>query len=207
MTTKHRIVSVLLRVYPASWRREYGAELEHVLLDAPLGPAAVADVCWNGFRQRLRVAEPAAIVGLFLMVVVSGVLASNLMSSSAPGDILRGVLEPTNITWPTVVVSLLNPRNELYVLLILACGCWTSLKYGGRIGRAATAGAVMTLLGSLPVMLAGAAMLAAGTADPRRAVGALVEPLFALPYAAVWGAVGGQLGRRIAYVVRRYVRS
>ena len=58
-TMKSCIVAALLRLYPAAWRSEYGPELSGILLARPLGPDVIADILWNGFRQRARAAEPS----------------------------------------------------------------------------------------------------------------------------------------------------
>ena len=68
---KHRLASALVRLYPAAWRREYGAELTDLLVNRPFGVGALADVIWNAFGQRLRRPEPALISAsaVFAMVV------------------------------------------------------------------------------------------------------------------------------------------
>jgi hypothetical protein len=68
---------------------------------------------------------------------------------------------------------------------------------------------VIGLVASLPVMAAGLVALtgiAGLQTDPRLARAALVEPSFALPLAAVWGAVGGQIGRRVSDIRGRFAR-
>jgi hypothetical protein len=210
MNTKHRIVTVLLRLYPSSWRREYGAELADLLLARPLTTAIVGDVLWNGARHRLRVTEPATILGLAMTAVVTGAFVSNFSHPGPTTNVFSGVLQASNKTLPTMVVSQLDPGSEGYVLLLVLCGCWTNVKHGGRIGRSAMAAVKMTLIGGIPVMLADVLMLAGAPgfdADPRLAIAAVVAPLFALPLSAIWGAVGGQIGRRVAYFRRRHVRS
>jgi hypothetical protein len=198
MNTRHRLIAAFLRVYPVSWRQEYGAELEDVLLARPLTAGIVVNVLWNGLRQRVRATEPATILGIVMMAIVTGQFAF----SSDP------VLLSSEITWPPLVVSVLNPSTELYALLLMACGGWTNLKYGGRIGRSAWAAIKLTFIAGIPVMLAGALMLArVEEASPRVAVATLVAPLVALPYSGLWGAVGGSIGRRLSYLRRRFARS
>jgi hypothetical protein len=198
MNTKHRIVAALLRLYPASWRREYGAELEDLLLTRPLTAAVAADVVSNGLRQRLRAAEPATLLGLVILALVTGAFAYGA----------DPVVRPSGITWPPLVVSWMNPSTELYVLLLVLCGAWTNLKYGGRIGRSARAGVKVTFIGGIPVMIAGTLMLAGiGNARPSVGFATLVAPIFALPLSGIWGAVGGEVGRRISYLISRLRRG
>ena len=202
MTTKQRVVAALLRIYPASWRHEYGAELEDLLVARPLTAAVVTDVFSNGMRHRLRATEPATWLGFLMLTIVTSAFAAG----SDP------VLQPSGITWPPLVVSWTNPSTELYALVLVLCGVWTNLKYGGRVSRSARAGAKLTFIGGLPVIVAGTLMLAGiGNARPSVAFSTLVAPIFALPLSAIWGAVGGQIGRRIAYLLtclrRRRARS
>ena len=68
MMTKDWLIAALLRIYPAAWRREYGAELTAILQGRPLGLRVMTDVLWNGLRLRVRAAEPSTILGLASML-------------------------------------------------------------------------------------------------------------------------------------------
>jgi hypothetical protein len=243
MSVKHCIVRTLVFLYPAPWRREYGAELQDLLLARPLGLAAFADVVWSALRQRCRATEPATLLGVTMMAIVATGLVSNRAAPPRGGTEFGAVLRPSNMTWPSVVVSPLKAvagiagtgvTFELYVLLLLFAGAWTNLRYGGPISRAAIAGARMTFLAGLPVVVLALTMMA-GLIDVRLvqpggvataivdgplaytyygaepfpwfSFAALMAPVFALPLAAIWGAVGGQLGRRINHFRHRLVRS
>ena len=46
-----------------------------------------------------------------------------------------------------------------------------------------------------------------GETGPAFAFAVLTAPLFALPVSALWGAVGGQLGRNLSHLRRRLARS
>ena len=198
MNSRHWIIAALMRLYPASWRNEFGAELQDLLLARPLTFAIACNVLWSGLRQRGRATEPATIIGLGMMAVV----AAAFIFSSEP------VLQPSGITWPPLDVSWLDPSTEFYALLLMVCGVWTQLKYSDRIRRSAIAAMKLTLIGGIPVMLVGVLMFI-GVVDafPRVAFGTLVAPIFATPYSAVWGAVGGQIGRSLSYLRRRFARS
>src|SRR5262245_49000975 len=70
MRSRHMMTTVLLRLYPHAWRKEYGAELAGILLARPLNWGVVGDVVWSSLGQRFRVAEPSSLVGFASMLVV-----------------------------------------------------------------------------------------------------------------------------------------
>ena len=44
---------LLLRLYPAAWRRRYGDELDQLVEDVGLRPSVVLDLARNGLRERV----------------------------------------------------------------------------------------------------------------------------------------------------------
>jgi hypothetical protein len=48
------VIRLLLRLYPASWRRRYGDEFEALLTERPLGPFDVADVLLGALDAQLH---------------------------------------------------------------------------------------------------------------------------------------------------------
>jgi hypothetical protein len=194
-------VAVLVRLYPAAWRSEYGAELTDILLAHPLGPRVIADVLWNGLRQRARAVEPCTILGLASMSVI---LTGFALTGGAYGRDWNAVLQPSSKTFPTVTVTFL--ASELYVLLLIGCGCWTHLRYGGKVWRSGLAAMTMSLLAGLPVMVGGVLMtlgffsvrFVGSDLPPVSALAVLVSPLVRTPEYWMWGALGGQLGKWIA---------
>lgn len=60
-------VRQLLRLYPASWRNEYGVEMRAMLLEQPLTPAVAGDVLRNALRENFRHPDPWKITALFLI--------------------------------------------------------------------------------------------------------------------------------------------
>lgn len=187
MSTHDRIVNALLRLYPHAWRAEYGAELADLLRRRPLTSGVVGDVFLNGLRARVRAELPAAIIG--------GLMSGIVIAAYASG---ATVLEPTHITLPSLVVAQTNPRNELYVIVLVSCGLWTRVRRGGTVRRSAWAAAVVTFLADLPVLILGLATLSPAV---------VAAPLLALPYAAVWGAAGGQFGSWIVALRQRFARA
>ncbi len=216
MSAKRLIVAALLRVYPATWRDEYGSELEDLLLARPLGARIAADVLASGLNERVRAAHPAALCGVTMLIVIAHGLAANVA-----GFEWAAVLQESAKTLPTVVVKPLG--SELYVLLLAGCGYAVVAWRGGTVPQAGLAAMKVSLLAGLPVIVAGVAMLV-GVLDvivlaPGMAPGAeqsfaytyydalrkapaplavIAAPFFALPQSWLWGMVGGALGRRQA---------
>jgi len=52
---KRSVVQILLFSYPATWRNEYGAELEDLLLAEPLRIQVVFNVLWHALREQTRI--------------------------------------------------------------------------------------------------------------------------------------------------------
>ena len=187
---KHRIISALLRLYPAAWRSEYGPELDGILLARPLGPRVIADVIWNGLWQRAQVAEPSTILGVVSILVV---LAGFVLSGGEPS------------TWkilPTVAVSFLFAG--VFAVLQVICGCWTHLRYGGRVYRSGLAAMKTSLIAGIPLVLGALLMILGlvdlrfpGTTLPLSPSAMVFAPLARLPDAWIWGALGGLLGKCI----------
>ena len=192
--TKDWLIAALLRIYPATWRREYGVELTDILRERPLTPRVMADVGWNGLWQCGRVAEPSTILGLASMFITLAAL------------VVRGVVvRPSSITFPTVRVTLLTA--ELYVLLVVGCGCWTYLRHGDKVTRSGVAAMRMSLIAGIPALVIGLFMMfgfldviadAHGAAGVRTAWAILIARLAQVPEAWIWGSIGGLIGKWIA---------
>lgn len=219
MKYQDQIVSAMLRVYPTAWRQEYGAELADVLSQRPLTAGTVADVLWNGAGQRLRYTEPAARMGTLVMLCVIAGVISNVVAPASAGQGFAAVLKDSGKTLPTVLVTPL--ATDLYVLMLVGCGCWTHLRYGGPVSESSMAAVRLGALAGMPVMVVGLLMLL-GTIHLRvvgpgdvltlsrqgwtytyytarshtpSSLSVLTAPLFRLPGAWLWGLIGGQLGR------------
>jgi hypothetical protein len=228
MTMKDRIIAMLLRVYPASWRAEYGSELQELMRVRPLSLRTVVDVIRNGLLQRMHTAEISTLLGLVTMLVIIGGLVWNIAAPLPYGFGWTALLQDSSITLPRVVVKLF--RSEVYVWLLILVGCLTHLQHGGTAAQSGKAAVKVTLLAGLPVMVAGVLMLfgilrviSLGPADMPTtfqqhgfaytyysaehalpgAWNVLLAPLFALPQCWIWGVVGGGLGRWIGPHLRR----
>jgi hypothetical protein len=199
MISRQRLADLLVRLYPDAWRREYGDELTGVLLAHPITGRIVADVVWNGVRQRARAASPATILGLASMLVV---LAGFAVTPHSYVRWAIGVVRPTFMTFPTLTVTFLG--SEIYTVLLVVCGYWTARRYNVTPARSGVAAMKMSLLAALPVIVAGA-LLELGVID-YSLVGLeslrppplmmMIAPFARLPYYWMWGLFGGASARR-----------
>jgi len=223
MNIRQRLVAALLRTYPSEWRGEYGSELTDLLLTRPLGADIVADVLWNGLRQRVRTLEPSTHLGLVMMLAILAGFVGNIAAPRPYGHGWTALLEPSSKTLPTITVRPL--ASEFYVLFLVGCGCWINLRRGGQPSRSGMAAMRICFIAGIPIMLAGTLMLlgvldvtVVGPGDtpttfrehgftytyyspqphPPAPLSILVSPLFRLPESWIWGTLGGLLGRRIS---------
>jgi len=214
------IVRSLLRLYPAAWRREYGPELADLLSHRPLGFGVVINVAWNAARQRVRDAEPAVrLGGVVMLIILTGVIW-NIAAPGFGGRGVAAVIQDSSKTLPTIVVTAL--ASDLYVLTLIACGCWTHLRRGASVQQCGIAAVRLGAIAGVPVMIVGVLMLV-GIVDLRvvgpgesatgglgltftyyttrahtpSVLAVLTAPLFRLPESWIWGMVGGQIGRAI----------
>ena len=223
MSIKHRLITVLLGIYPAQWRREYGGELRDLLLTEPLGPGTIGDVVWNAVRERLRSLELATVFGLVAMAAILTTLSWNIVAPQPYGTGWTTLLEPSDMTFPTIRIRPLV--SELYALFLMACGCSMHLRHGTTPARSGMSAMKVCFLAGLPIMTAGVLMLLGimhaivlGPGDipttfrehgfalsyyselrqPPGSLAVVLAPLARLGESWVWGAVGGSLGRTIA---------
>jgi hypothetical protein len=195
MTMKPWLAATLVRLYPAQWRAEYGGELEHLLLTRPFTLHVVADVVWNGFRQRIRSADLATCFGLGAMLVVIAAMSSGYT-----------VLEPSHMTFPAVSVRPLH--SDLYVVFLIASGCALQLHTRTRLWRTGVAAMKISFIAGVPIIVAGV-LLIAGIVQPDSDAYSpagwqvAVAPIARLGESWIWGAAGGALGRAIACINAR----
>jgi hypothetical protein len=202
--TKDRLIAALLRIYPAAWRREYGVELTVILQRRPLDLRVMIDVLWSGLRLRVRAAEPSTTLGLASMLLT---LTGFIVPGGSYSGAWRALLRPSWRLFPTINVTFM--ASEAYVLLLVACGCWSYLRHGGKVTGSGLAAMGMSLIAGIPIMLI-AVLLMAGFLDLAfldsqggatirpSALAILLAPLARVPEAWIWGSIGGLLGKRIA---------
>jgi len=143
---KHFIVRMLLRMYPDSWRREYGIELRDLLVARPLTVGTFGNVLRSGLWQRLRAAEISTLVGIGILLVMLNGFVWNIIAPPRYGSGSSMLLQ---YFW----------ESNLYVEILVGCGLWTYLRYGGKLSRSGRAAMRITFLAGVPSMLAGVLML------------------------------------------------
>jgi hypothetical protein len=137
---KRRIVTVLLRLYPAHWRAEYAQELASILGRRPLSAAAVFDTLRSAMLERVRVSEPWVLIGSLLFLL--NFCASAINSIAPMPELAYGVYEwcmwiplMVGICWMTlrgaslrqsivaaVKIALLSNATDLLLLALWAAG-------------------------------------------------------------------------------------
>jgi hypothetical protein len=219
---KTKLVSVLMRLYPKAWRKQYGAELADILRARPLTARVCSDIVASALWQRVRAVEAATFVGLGLMLVTSAAIAWNIVGAPpyawSPGQSLS---EPPMLS--ERIELLQRPlRSEFYVLVLAGIGFWTAWCSNRAPGWAAVR---VSTIASLPLVLIGLLMLF-GVLDfielypgqtpapfDQRGISytfykglqqipgpapivLLLSPLLRLLGAFMWGTIGGWLGRK-----------
>ncbi len=220
---KTKLVSVLMRLYPKAWRKQYGAELADMLQARPLTARVCSDIVLSALWQRVRAVEAATFVGLGLMLVTSAAIAWNIVGAPpyawSPGQSLS---EQPMLS--ERIELLQRPlRSEFYVLVLAGIGFWTAWRGNRSPGWAAVR---VSTIASLPLVLIGLLMLF-GVLDfielypgqtpapfDQRGISytfykglqqipgpapivLLLSPLLRLPGAWMWGSIGGWIGRKM----------
>ena len=113
MSGSRRLGRILLRCYPAAWRRRYGNELLDLLSEDPITPRVVIDVAATGLTLRGRAARSAlqgdtvmtirpawrhptafAVVGALLIVPTFLFVAASLLSYELGFTAIRDTVAP-----------------------------------------------------------------------------------------------------------------
>jgi hypothetical protein len=219
---KTMLVSLLMRLYPRAWRKEYGAELADMLQARPLSTRVFIDVALSAMWQRTRAADLATWVGLGLMGVTLGAIAANIIAPQ-PHPWSPGLPRGAQPRFAEYIAWLQRPlHSESYVLLLAGIGFWVALRGKTSAGRAAIR---VSMIASCPLVLVGLLMLfgvlgyselnpgQASTTFEQRGIlytfytgfqqipgpaplVMLLSPVLRLPGAWLWGSIGGWLGRR-----------
>jgi hypothetical protein len=210
---KTMFVSLLMRLYPLAWRNEYGAELADMLRARPLTARVCTDVVISASWQRMRATLASTWVGIGLMFAVIAAIASNIAVAPAYQQSML----------PEHIELLQKPmRSEVYVLVLLCLGFWTTLTGSRSPGRAAVRASIIA---SIPIALTGLLMMTgvlpytevlpgqvATTVHDRgilytfykgiqqipgpAPLPLLLSPLLRIPGAWLWGSIGGWVGRQ-----------
>ena len=221
---KTKLVSLLMRLYPKAWRKEYGAELAAMLQARPLTARVCGDVVLSALWQRTRAIEAPTWVGLGLMLAMTGAIAANIVDPPpyvwAPGQSISELPELAD----QVKLVQRPMRSELFVLVMAGIGFWSALGGKPQPGRVAIR---VWLIASIPIAAIGVLMLSGalgyiellpGQTPPplndrglvyvvykaplgipaSAPVAFLLSPLLRLPGACLWSFVGASLGRTFA---------
>jgi len=181
---KRHLIAFLLRLYPARWRSEYGAEFAGVLAARPLTAGEFCNVAMNAAWQQLRLQEPWLLLGVPVALIECAQLIAGMPFAAREHD--------------------RNFAGAAFALAVFfATGFWTMWRNGKRAGRAAIA---FNLLATAPYFLFGLGALA-GVA-PIRTVDAgasasywrgvlLTAPFFQVAVAGTTGWLGGRAARLV----------
>jgi uncharacterized protein involved in exopolysaccharide biosynthesis len=83
-----RIMRFLVRLYPSSWRKRYGAELYALLEDAPPSARDAFDVFWGALKMQMttwnfgRITLACSVAGILVAVVMSFALPVHYVSQA-----------------------------------------------------------------------------------------------------------------------------
>ena len=133
MTFRLRLIRSLLYIYPATWRAEYGPELDALLASRPLTAAVVLDVIWNSLIQRLRHSEPWKVAAGCLLAWTTVGMVWNTLRPWSNGEYARFT-------------------NSIF-LVLFAAACWTTFRGRDGIKTAAEGAAKAALISTLPDIL------------------------------------------------------
>ncbi len=178
----------------------------------PLTVRVCSDIVLSALWQRLRVVQAPTWVGIGLMFVTIGSIASIIVAAPAYQQSML----------PEHIELLQKPmRSEFYVLVLFCLGFWTTLTGSRSPGRAAVRASIIA---SIPIALTGLLMMTgvlsytevlpghiASTVHDRgilytfykgiqqipgpAPLPLLLSPLLRIPGAWLWGSIGGWVGR------------
>jgi hypothetical protein len=129
---KKRIVRFLLRLYPASWRVEYGQELASILESRRLSAAVVFDTLRSAMVERARVSEPWLVIGSLSFFLN---FCASVINSFAP--------------MPPVAYGIYE--RFMWILLIVGV-CWVTLR-GASLRKTIVGAVKIALLGNATDLL------------------------------------------------------
>jgi hypothetical protein len=221
---KRAVISLLMRLYPETWRNEYGVELREMLDASPLTRAVAFDVARSAVWQRMRATQVTTWVGLSLMLAIIGAITANIVDPPpymwAPGQSISKLPRLAD----QVELVQRPMRSTLFVLVMAGVGFWTAFRRNRQPGRVAMR---VWLIASIPLVALGGLLLTGvlgyiellpgqtpmpfderglvyvvyqaplGLPVPAP-VAFLLSPLLGLPGACLWTIVGSSLGRRVA---------
>jgi hypothetical protein len=184
---KRHLISFLLRLYPARWRSEYGAEFANLLAARPLTVREFSNVVAHAAWQQLRLGEPWLLLGV----------PATLVSLIGCAERVAGVPFAARDHGGNFAGA------AIALTVFFATGCWTMWRNGKGAGRAAI---WFNLLASSPYFLFGlagvAGVLPIRTVDANESANywrgvLLTAPFFQIAVAGVAGWCGGLAARLV----------
>ena len=190
----------LLRLYPAGWRRRYGAEMEALLHESRPGPREALDLARGALDAHLHPqwpdrSGPAAWLIWLALVVLAGCVNTWIVGAGyfVHLESLDGILGNGPVA------------SELDPFALLVSGAWALGAILGFLGGLRTAGWFCVLMAARPisVWLTTIALTAAVLGGQPRTAAAVISTM------AVWAYVFGPLagGYLVGFVALRRART
>jgi hypothetical protein len=182
------IKNILLRLYPAAFRKEYGEEFADVLASRPLTLGAVANVLWSSAGQRFRHAATWLLAGMCLLLLhVTRMLLQFIGMVSMQED------------------SGLDPMADLP---LAQTGLWIAIKRNGSFLAGLTGTIEAALLFKIPMFVLPLLFSRTSifTGAPVVINSRLEGVGFAVLFVAAAGAVFGHCGAICGTIIRRFRR-
>jgi hypothetical protein len=183
---KRRLIAFLIRLYPARWRSEYGAEFAGLLAARPLIMREFCNVVAHAAWQQLRLQEPWLLLGIpftTLSIIGCARVVAGMPFAAQEHD--------------------RNFAGAVALWAFFATGYWTMWRKRKGAGRAAI---WFNLLAAAPYFLLGLASVAGlvpiRTVDAGASVNywrgvLLTAPFFQIAVAGLFGWLGGLAARLV----------
>jgi hypothetical protein len=153
------VIALLLRLYPAAWRRRYGDEFAAVLEERPLGPFDVADVLLGALDAHLHRrglwTESGPRKGLVMTLRIGGLAA-----------VLFGLVWALGIAWASssdtdddiVAVALTIIGEVSLIIALIGLSAFQARQHHRLVWASVllpVAGAVVTIVGTVGMQIRG----------------------------------------------------
>lgn len=195
---RHHAARLLVGLYPAEWRNEYGSELYHLLVARPIRFRAAVDVVLSAVTQQVAYGHAWRFTGAALLCYVLAQLAISILCPPAYEN--RGHSQWMFCLAFAVAGALTRKDSVEAALKTLAVGLWP-LTLTGVLYASGVLGQVVLAPGDVPTTFAEHGWAFAVYHPEHRPMGAfplIILPLFVTPYAVLFGGLGGLLVRKLS---------
>ena len=120
MKLRESVIGLLLRAYPAAWRREFGAELEEVLLHSQLGAPAIVNVIAGAFGER--------VLNLIRRITIGGEMADQTFG--AHHDRMTQIISGSAVVLLVAIPLMAIRSGTVAIVLALFSAAAIALAYG-----------------------------------------------------------------------------